>query len=139
MRESLRSLSAAVGHDGPWRSVIRIFAVAMALIGLSIVFHEIWENIMCPALTLPNGDMVRAGYCAKIHLGPMMWGIALMSLGLLILQKGDVSTSLTDAARVGTVVRSWWPGGRRATDQPVVVEQPVVTEERKDDNPVSGP
>lgn len=123
--------------EGPWRSIIRLFAILMAILGLVLVIHEIWENVMCPAVAINGVITARATYCAKIHLSSMLWGVALTSLGMLIIQKGDVSESLSDFAKTGTVVRSWWPGGRRSTDQPVVVEQPVV--EKKDDaNPVPG-
>lgn len=126
------SLTNMLPTEGPWVRIIRYFAMAMALIGLGIVAREALENFTCPTLALPSGDMVRASYCGKIHLATMIWGILMLSLGLLIIQKGDVSASLEEGAKVGTVVRSWWPGGRRATDKPVVVEQPVVVEEKSD-------
>lgn len=130
------SLAGMLPTEGPWVRIIRYFAIAMAFVGLAMVCNEIWENATCPALTLPSGDMVRASYCAKVHLSTMIWGLVMLSLGLLIIQKGDVSASLEEGAKVGTVVRAWWPQfGRRDYDKPpVVVEQPVVVE-KKDDEP----
>lgn len=87
-----------------WRSVIRIFAVTMALLGLMLVFNEIWENVTCQALT-----------CAKIHLSTMLWGLTLLSFGLLIIQKGDVSVSLRDLTSTGNSVATWF--GRRVYDR----------------------
>lgn len=107
-----------IPSEGPWRSVIRIFAITLALLGLVLMFHEILENVWCIE-----------DHC-KIHLSTMMWGLTLLSFGLLILQKGDVSVSLTEIVEKGSIVRGWWPG--RRSDDPkgtivTVIEEKVAS------------
>lgn len=88
-----------------WRSVIRIIAVVVALLGMALVVNEILENIFS----------CNAGACTRIHLSTMLWGLTLLSFGLLVLQKGDVSMSLRDLTSTGNAVATWF--GRRAYDR----------------------
>lgn len=88
-----------------WRSVIRIFAVFAAALGLLLITNEILENV----------SSCNAGACVRVHVSTMLWGLTLLSFGLLILQKGDVSMSLRDMTRAGDVVSTWF--GRRSYDR----------------------
>lgn len=102
-----------------WRAVIRIFAVTIALLGVALVANEILENI----------SSCNADHCVRIHLSTMLWGLTCLSLGLLILQKGDVSMSLRDLTSTGNAVATWF--GRRAYDRKsgrvaAVAEDPAV-------------
>lgn len=113
------STTASRFTDGAWRSVIRIFAVVGALLGLALIGNEIFENITCEGLA----------YCAKIHLSTFFVGLSMFGLCLLILQKGDVSLSLQQAAATGSIIRGWFTRSGRSTDAPgttvtTVVEQP---------------
>lgn len=114
------SAGATVRQDNRWKSVIRVFAVISAILGLVLIANEIFENV----------TSCNAGACIRIHLSTMLWGLALLSLGLLILQKGDVSTSLQEFTATGTIVRGWW-AGRRIGDKinaPSAVVRPIVTD-----------
>jgi uncharacterized membrane protein YozB (DUF420 family) len=88
-----------------WRSVIRILAVMAALLGLVLIANEILENIRS----------CNVGACTRIHALTMAWGIVLLALGMLVLQKGDVSMSLRDLRETGNAVATWF--GRRAYDR----------------------
>lgn len=101
---SIRPSAGTVKQDREWRSVIRLFAIVVAIFGLVLFAIEIWEQVRC------------AKDVCKLHLATMLWGVTLLSLGLLILQKGDVSMSLKDAAATGTIVRGWFTRSGRATD-----------------------
>ncbi len=103
--------------------VIRYCAFLMVLCGFLLIGHEIVENVLCHD---PS--------CQKLHLGTMLWGLALVSLGLLIIQKGDVSASLKDFTSAGSIVRSWWRPGR-ADDAPGTVVRSEVVEPGKDNPP----
>lgn len=100
-----------------WRAVIRIFAVIAAILGLVVITNEILENIMS----------CNAGECTRIHVATMTWGLTLLALGLLVLQKGDVSMSLRDLTATGNAVATWF--GRRAYDRKSVAIAAATTEE----------
>ncbi len=104
-------------QEGRWRSVIRVFAVVIAVLGLILIGNEILENV----------TSCGAAGCSRIHLGTMLWGVTLLSLGLLILQKGDVALSLEQAATTGTIVRGWFTRSGRASDLPGTKVTTVVT------------
>lgn len=120
-------ISATVGAvtEGPWRSIIRVFAIVFAIFGLILIGNEIIENIVS----------CNAGACARLHLGTMLWGVALATFGLLAIQKGDPKEALDDVLSGGSVVRGWlFTRIGRSTDAPgtkvtTVVEPPV--EEKK--------
>lgn len=100
----IRPSDGTVQQDRQWRGVIRVFAIIVAIFGLVLFANEIVEQVRCTT-----------SLC-KLHLSTMLWGVSLLSLGLLILQRGDVSASLKDAAATGTIVRGWFTRGGRATD-----------------------
>ena len=103
------SLSATAFPDGPWRSVIRIFAVVLALIGMALMGDQVIVNITCDG----------ARYCSKIQLGAMGWGAGLLVVSLLVLQSGNVSQSVHEAVQEGSIVRGWFSFRRgRGTDAP---------------------
>lgn len=112
-------------HIEAWRSVIRILALAAALFGLTLIANECLEQVV--------GCRIHA--CAAIHVMPIGVGLALLVWGCLVLQRGDVSVSLTQFTAAGDRVASWF--GRRAYDrksgaiaahdQPA--PDPVVTDE----------
>lgn len=101
------------------RGVIRVFAAVLALLGLILITNEILEQILgC-----------EAAVCQPIHIAPMAWGIGLLMLGCLILQRGDVSVSIGEALTFGQrLVRLRAEFfGRRAYDKaaaPVAAEGP---------------
>ncbi len=101
-----RPSSGTQQQDRRWRSVIRIFAVTLSLVGVTLLANEVVENVTC------TGE----AFCSKIHLSTGLWGLAFFGLGLLILQKGDVSLSLQEAASTGTIVRGWFTRAGRASD-----------------------
>lgn len=105
-------------QDLQWRSVIRIFAVVGALVGMALIANEAFENITC------NGQ----AWCAKIHLSTFFVGLTLFGLCLLILQKGDVSLSIREARDTAVVVREIFARRGRNNDAPGTV---VTTEVAK--------
>lgn len=115
------SLAIDRQEQSRWRSIIRVFAIIGAIMGLALIGNEILENITCEG----------QAYCGKIHLSTFFVGLSMFGLCLLILQKGDVSLSFQQAAATGTIVRSWFTRAGRATDAPntvvtTVVEKPVT-------------
>lgn len=104
-----------------WRSVIRILAVTAALLGLVLIANEILENIRT----------CNSGACTRIHMVTMAWGITLLALGMLVLQRGDVSMSLRDLTATGNAVATWF--GRRAYDRKSGAIAAVTTETKTPD------
>lgn len=105
-------------EESHWKRVIRWFAVVAAILGLLMIGNEILENI------ISHGT-------SKVHLSTMLWGITLLSFGLLIIQRGDVSTSVREVTAAGDVVSTWWRKGR-GSDKPGTVVQTTVAQPTAD-------
>lgn len=100
-----------------WRSIIRIMASVAAMFGLILIGNEILEQV----------TSCNVGPCARLHLSPMLWGLTLLSFGLLVLQRGDVTMSLRDITAAGNHVATWF--GRRAYDRRSSKVAVIATEE----------
>lgn len=100
-----RESSGSIKQDREWRSVIRLAAVPIALIGLALMVNETLEQLRCAP-----------GATCKLHLSTMLWGIGLFSFACLIWQKGDVSKSLDQVTSAGDRVRGWFTRSGRSTD-----------------------